>query len=269
MKWLAFPFVFECAYRSIFPALYVERQTFWDSPFDSILINRSFAAIGEVCWMLQVAMALSVTNSTSKLNSIAVEVAAVSIVALSILGEINSFISTATKSQLFAVFEACCWCSIYMIGAVTGTYLFCYLKKKRETNAKSAKTFAIILSISGAILTPFMLISNIPTLLYRWKEDELHHKKYLGFFEGLYDALVTRNPTQNWAKWKGDCLWMSVYFSVAVWSSILLMYSPQVHACEERQSILMTQQLRTNLNFNRENTKTTNFENDVKTTQIL
>merc|ERR1712098_942131 len=50
IMWLSVPFVVECAYRSVFPSLYNERQVFFDTMFNSILVDRTLAAVGEVCW---------------------------------------------------------------------------------------------------------------------------------------------------------------------------------------------------------------------------
>jgi len=44
--------------------------------------------------------------------------------------------------------------------------------------------------------------------------------------DGIVDAATRQVATQVYAEWEQDVLWMSVYFSFAVWASILLMYAP-------------------------------------------
>lgn len=58
MAILAWPFVWQCAWRSFFPEIYNERITFWDTWLNSAFLGRFFANIGEMCWTSQVAFAL-------------------------------------------------------------------------------------------------------------------------------------------------------------------------------------------------------------------
>ena len=68
----------------------------------------------------------------------------------------------------------------------------------------------------------------------------LTRQAYLPFGAGLADAATTRHVRRDWAAWAQDWSWMSSYFSVAVWSSILLVNAPRVtHAgtnCDASQS---------------------------------
>ena len=43
MLCLAIPFVVECAWRGVFPSLYLQRFTFWDTPLNSVIIDRTLA----------------------------------------------------------------------------------------------------------------------------------------------------------------------------------------------------------------------------------
>ena len=47
---LAIPWVFECTYRAVFPSLYLQRFVVWDTVFNSILLDRSLAFVGEMAW---------------------------------------------------------------------------------------------------------------------------------------------------------------------------------------------------------------------------
>ena len=46
--------------------------------------------------------------------------------------------------------------------------------------------------------------------------------------DGMKDALNTRNITHDWSSWSDDWSWMSLYFSIAVWSAILLINCPRI-----------------------------------------
>lgn len=58
MKCLAIPYVFECIYRCYWPADYPSRTVFWDTIFNSVLLERCMAAVGESCFTLQFTLAL-------------------------------------------------------------------------------------------------------------------------------------------------------------------------------------------------------------------
>ena len=62
MRMLAIPFVFECAWRSFFPSVYNSRMVFWDTPLNSIMIDRTLACIGELCWIFQICIAMRFVN---------------------------------------------------------------------------------------------------------------------------------------------------------------------------------------------------------------
>ena len=53
---LASTFVIQCAWRSFFPAIYNERIAYWDTDLNSVFIGRALATIGEIGWIIQVAI---------------------------------------------------------------------------------------------------------------------------------------------------------------------------------------------------------------------
>ena len=58
LRLLALPMVLQCAWRGVFPSLYLQRYTFWDTPLNSILVDRSFACVGELAWNAQIALTM-------------------------------------------------------------------------------------------------------------------------------------------------------------------------------------------------------------------
>eukprot|EP00747_Dinoflagellata_sp_TGD_P026777 gnl/TRDRNA2_/TRDRNA2_132172_c0_seq2.p1 gnl/TRDRNA2_/TRDRNA2_132172_c0~~gnl/TRDRNA2_/TRDRNA2_132172_c0_seq2.p1 ORF type:complete len:304 (+),score=31.25 gnl/TRDRNA2_/TRDRNA2_132172_c0_seq2:338-1249(+) len=234
---LALPFVFECAWRSAFPCLYNQRQVLVDVPLSSILVDRSLAAVGEVCWTMQMSLAIEQISADLRRSSgqrccccRCSEVAGVAMVLLAIAGEICSYLGTFTTNALFEVFEASCWTTLFAIGAIVSLVLFC--RCINVAGAKTAKRFTCLMALNGVIYCPYMVLSNIPMYYHRWKADQAAHKQYLPIFPGIHDALTRRVPTDKWEAWQDDWFWMSVYFSLCVWSAILMMYGPRI----QRQS---------------------------------
>ena len=76
----------------------------------------------------------------------------------------------------------------------------------------------------GAV--PFMIAYDIPFYVNQYLLDQAAGKHYFDAAAGFYDAAYTRHPSQTESVWYYNFFWMSLYFSVAVWSSIMLMWAP-------------------------------------------
>lgn len=234
MKMLCVPFMFECAWRSVFPSLYNERQVLFDTPLNSILLDRSLAAIGEVCWVVQIDLALEQISSDLKRAGMKpcfghcfVECLGVLMVLLAVSGECFSLTGTFTTNAIYEVYEASCWCTLFALGSLAALTLMPGLCRVREPSV-GAKRFVWILWLQGLFYCPYMVISNIPMYYRIWQHDQANHKHYLPFMEGVVDAATRRIPTSDWEHWRSDWFWMSFYFSFAVWSSIALVNAPRL-----------------------------------------
>src|SRR5262249_2092228 len=67
-----------------------------------------------------------------------------------------------------------------------------------------------------------MFAVDVPMYWSRWEVDRASGKEYLSFLQGVYDAASRRVVTHRWEDWRSEVIWMSLYFSVAVWLSIAL-----------------------------------------------
>lgn len=108
MKGLAIPWVWECAWRSVFPSLYLQRFVFWDVPLNSILVDRTWAFIGELSWVYQTTLALrhidqeiSGTSTGTKWIQTSANLA----FWIYVFAEGCSYYNTATTNELWAAIE--------------------------------------------------------------------------------------------------------------------------------------------------------------------
>ena len=60
----------------------------------------------------------------------------------------------------------------------------------------------------------------------RWVLDSAHGREYLSVAQGFLDTATHWTVSHRWDDWKTEVVWMSVYFSMAVWLSISLMHLP-------------------------------------------
>ena len=56
----------------------------------------------------------------------------------------------------------------------------------------------------------------------RWLEDQAGAQTYLSFAQGVHDVATRWTVRGDWAIWRGEALWMTLYFSVGVWFSLAL-----------------------------------------------
>jgi len=56
----------------------------------------------------------------------------------------------------------------------------------------------------------------------RWQADLAAGRQFFGLFSGLHDVATRWVVTHDAARWDGEIIWMSLYFSAAVWTSLLL-----------------------------------------------
>lgn len=62
----------------------------------------------------------------------------------------------------------------------------------------------------------FMVLIDIPMYIRKYKAWD---GRYLHFKEGIKNALYVRYKITQWDFWKNEAMWMTPYFSVAVWIS--------------------------------------------------
>jgi hypothetical protein len=73
----------------------------------------------------------------------------------------------------------------------------------------------------------YMFEVDVPMYWARWVLDEARGHQYLGIAQGLADVSERWVVSHRWSDWQTEMVWMSLYFSVAVWLSIGLMHMAQ------------------------------------------
>jgi hypothetical protein len=90
----------------------------------------------------------------------------------------------------------------------------------RFRGAAHAAIAAATAGIAGYVV--FMCAIDVPMYFMRWQADVASGKEWFGLFAGLHDVATRRMVTHDIARWKDEIAWMSLYFSAAVWMSLLL-----------------------------------------------
>ena len=104
--------------------------------------------------------------------------------------------------------------------------------QKRRQVAHFIRVSAAISSLPSAVLIvtivgiafylAFLMTVDVPMYLNRWRADVADGNPLLHPLEGLRDVRTRWIVTHDLAEWKEEMAWMSLYFSLAVWSSLAL-----------------------------------------------
>lgn len=256
MKALGVPFVWNCAWRTVFPSLYLQRFVFWDTWLSAILVDRIWACIGELAWTCQIALALwmidsRITNSSGGTGRTWVRVSAVTAVGLYVMAEAVSFYNTATTNEWYAaaevILDGVSWLQMAPAIAVL------FSKAPGTVCMSTGKFFLAVMAVLCLVYPLYNFVVDAPmckslpfptrrklarchpALIFfflgpciaaslccvvdyaRYRADQARNKTYFEFIDGLVDAATRRIVTHEIRAWDEDLSWMTIYFSAAAW----------------------------------------------------
>ncbi len=210
-------YVFGCAYRSALPVFDVQRQVLLDSWMSSVIVGRSVATIAELCFVAQWALLLAEISRTA--GSAMGVVTARCIVPLIMVAEMFSWYSVLTTSNIGHVVEESLWgtCAALLVVSLV-------LAGPRCSTA--ARPYWMLAAAAGLAYVAYMFMVDVPMYWERWVMDESSGRHYLSVTQGVADASQRWVVSHQWQDWKSEVIWMTLYFSVAVWFSIGLVHAP-------------------------------------------
>ena len=136
-----------------------------------------------------------------------------------VIAETCSWYSVLTTSNIGHVAEESIW------GLCAALFVAC--KVAMRSRCQGALRNIVDASCAAAIVyVAFMFVVDVPMYWSRWIADELHGRHYLTIAQGFVDVSHRWTVSYNWQDWKHEVPWMSLYFSVAVWFSILMAHAP-------------------------------------------
>ena len=206
-------YVFGCAFRSFLPRADVQRICLFDTWLSCVFIGRSVATVAEVCFAAQWAIVLDQLGSIAGVDA-TVYVAWV-IVPLILLAQCCSWYGVLTTNYLANAIENSIWAVAFLAVAIG----VCRLLPEFDGPARLTLVIAII---GIAAYLAFLITIDVPMYLNRWRYGLADGGKALPPLEGLRDASTRWVVTHDFARWKDEIAWMSLYFTAAVWASLLL-----------------------------------------------
>lgn len=206
-------YVFGCAFRSVLPRADVQRICLFDTWLSSVFVGRSVATGAEVCFVIQWTIVLhalaNVANADTARNI------SKTIVPLVVLAEGCSWYAVITTNYLGNVLENSLWTAIFVLIAIALLDL-----ANRYRSVVQLAIGAAAAGIAGYVV--FMCTVDVPMYFVRWQAEVTGGAEFFGLASGLHDVATRWIVTHDIARWKDEIAWMSLYFSTAVWTSLLL-----------------------------------------------
>lgn len=213
---LSAAYVFGCAFRSVLPVYDIPRIVLVDSRWSSVVVGRSVATIAELCFAAQWALILHRTASLS--DSPFGQAAALAIVPLIVLAEICSWYSVLTTEQFGHVVENSLW-------GLSAALVVAGLLVIGPHRVAELYPPLIVWCIGGAAYVVFIFVFDVPMYWSRWRDDQTARRQHLTLAQGVVDVCRRWVVSRRWEDWKSEVLWMSLYFTLGVWSSISVVYA--------------------------------------------
>jgi hypothetical protein len=213
MLWLCAAYVFGCAFRSFIPRADVQRMVLFDSWISSVMVGRSVATIAEVAFVIQWALVLRYLGRMTKSDTV-LNISRL-IVPMILVAEACSWYAVVTTSYLGNTVENSIWAVAFLLIGVALIRLM--------AEFRSLARIALGVSVAGIdVYVGFLVTVDVPMYFSRWVADMAAGKPLLGLFAGIHDAGTRWIVTHDIIHWEDEIAWMSLYFSAAVWSSLML-----------------------------------------------
>ena len=206
-------YVFGCAFRSFLPRADVERICLFDTWLSSVLMGRSVATLAELCFAVQWVIILRELGRVA--HSDTAKNIAKLILPLIALAEICSWYAVISTNFLGNVLENSLWTIAFALVAAA-------LIRLAASFHGIVRWIFVATAAGAAGYVLFMVTIDVPMYLQRWQAAMASGRPVLGLFAGLHDLASRWIVAHDIARWQPEIAWMSLYFSIAVWASLLL-----------------------------------------------
>lgn len=216
---LASVYTIGCGFRSILPRGDVRRIVLVDHWISAIAIGRTVATLAELAFVAQWAFLLHEIGKGTKDNGV-LSISKM-IVPMIFIAECFSWYACTTTNFFGTIIEESLWAaaaSLTMIGFIRG----------RKHYQGAQKNFLNAGIVAAFCYVVYMVTVDVPAYIDNWLANSAEGKVYATLSEGFHQVATVWRQTYAEADWQYEFVWMSLYFSVAVWISIYIMNGPEM-----------------------------------------
>jgi hypothetical protein len=131
--------------------------------------------------------------------------------------------------------------SFWLWGLCAAALVFSLAQMWRRVHA-ARRPLLLLWCLAGSAYVAYMGLVDVPMYLARWTSDEMLGRPYFTLAQGLVDVSARWTVSHDWAHWRTEVIWMSAYFSVAVWISVALVLAPQLKVQQKVQQKVRAKQ---------------------------
>lgn len=210
-------YVLGCAWRSAFPVYDVGRLSLVDGWWSSVVVGRSVATVAELCFAAQWALLMHGIAQAHG-HRFGLRIARL-VLPMIVVAELCSWHAVLTTSNLGHVLEETLWglCAAALVTSLVLIWPRC---------GRALRPALAAAAVIGVAYVAYMFQVDVPMYWARWLAEAEQQHVPLTLAQGLVDASTRWTVSHRWADWQSEVVWMSAYFSVAVWMSITFMHLP-------------------------------------------
>jgi hypothetical protein len=171
------------------------------------------ATVAELCFAAQWALLLrEASRVTGSASGLAMSRAVLPLIAIA---ELFSWYAVLTTANIGHVVEESLWglCAALLVAGLLQLW-------PRVDVAR--RPLLALWCFAGTVYVAYMFAVDVPRYWSRWVADEAAGRSYLSVAQGLADTSARWVVSHRWESWRSEVIWMTAYFSVAVWLSIAL-----------------------------------------------
>ncbi|GFH56334.1 hypothetical protein CTEN210_12810 [Chaetoceros tenuissimus] len=212
-------YVLVCAYRSVFPRIDLERYCLFDTPLSSIFLGRLSATIAEISYSAQFALFLYKLGEAH--HHPMCQKFAMTLVPLITVAQMFCWCGVLSLNHVYHAIEESIWA---LVGGCISVHFLLF--SIHHSEQEDLKLFGLTGCILSTLFFLFMVIVDVPMYIFRWKEGKHTGREHMLMKHGSVDAFTRRVVTWEWNVWKEEVMWLTGYFSSAVWISFALVHMP-------------------------------------------
>ena len=225
---LAACYTLGCAFRSFLPRIDLQRICLLQSWLSRMVVGRSIATVAELCFMAQCALLLYIAgHSTGSKSTIRISQLLLPLIAIA---ECASWYAILSTNYFGHVFENSIWTACAVLLLIS---FFCLWPHGN----RGQRQFLAVMMIVAVCYILFMVNINVPMYWSRWQMQLTTGHADLTLLQGLADASRRCVVSFNQQVWHEEIPWMTLYFTVVVWLSIVLPHAPMWQHATRKEAL--------------------------------